>query len=593
MSFKKCQKKQYNAHVCMPPLGTVCINKLEQASSAAFIAGVTSSKSLLFLPEEIQKNQALAVQLQALLQQGMAYMTSQERPFIIAGVLGELYTCEASTLQQKYLWSDGTLICDQSIAPKLKNNILDWTVIQPITKEQYAEFIPLDRVGAVTSLKGYKMQYNDPSVNHGKGDFIVADTPEGAGDVKVVNGIVFALTYNNRGFSDYLVDTKNIPSVTIADLPPITTAISSVLKTAKRRVVKTGVVSAQINNWANNYKEQLRIFFSRQSADTLIDISKKYSAYNQIGKLFKEIDAKKYKNLKDLSDAEVSQTLTLDDATTYKNIAASVIADKMLPGTEISYTGVDEDTASKVLSVAQSLDAYAQGINLINLDNMSEEQKKQVILKCLETSPCYIIQNGTKEITSFICTRSNDVIGQYYDKITHATLKILSLYETAANVKERGYTIESKQSSAISVQSLALRVAYRDKKDKYEVSNTRYSVKPEEVLALGVLQGLSTNWSDSFRQQMSDVFTDPNKLIKMDFDYNKYKAIYSALTGNLSGISLHKICPEMMLNPEDPADQSLDAYYTLKALSYINPAKYNPAMEEANFNKYWRREQGN
>ena len=593
MSFKKCQKKQYNAHVCMPPIGTVCINKLEQTSSVVAVSGVISSKSLLFLPNEIQKNPSLATQLQALLQQGMAYITTQERPFVIAGVLGELYVCAAQPLQQNYTWSDGTLICDQSITPKLKDNILNWTVIQPIAKEQYAEFIPLDKVGAITSFKGYKMQYNDPSISHGKGDFLVADTPSGTGHIKVVNGIVFALTYNNRGFTDYLVDTKSIPSITIADLPPITTDTTKLLQAAKRRVIKTGVISSQINNWTNIYKEQLRVFFSKQMSDTLIDISKKYSAYNQIGKLFKEIDAKKYKNLKDLFDAEVSQTLTLDDATTYKNIAASVIADKILPGTEISYTGVDEDTPSKVLAVAQSLDAYAQGINLINLDNMPIEQKKQVIMKCLNESPCYIIQNGAKEITSFICTRSNDIIGQYYDKITHTTLKILNLYQSAASVKERGYKIEPKQSTAISVQSLALRVAYRDKKDKYEVSNTRYSVKPEEVLALGVLQGLSTNWSASFQQQMADVLSDPNKLVKMDFDYNKYKAIYIALTNNLSDISLHKVCPEMMLNPNDPADQTLDAYYTLKALSYVNPSKYSEAMEEANFNKYWRREQGN
>ena len=306
--------------------------------------------------------------------------------------------------------------------------------------------------------------------------------------------------------------------------------------------------------------------------------------------MFKNIDAKKYKNLKDLTDAEISQTLSADDSILYKNIAASVIADKILPGTEISYTGVDDEISSKVLSVAQSLDTYAEGINLINLDNMPIEQKKQVIMKCLNESPCYIIQNGTKEITSFICTRSTDIIGQYYDKFTYTTLRILSLYEVAANVKERGYVIEPKQSSAISVQSLALRVAYRDKQDKYEVSSTRYSVKPEEVLALGVLRGLSKNWTANFMQQMSDVFADPNKLIKMNFDYNKYKAIYTALKSNLADLSLHKICPELMLNPDSPEDQTLDAYYTLKALSYVNPARYNPVIEEDTFNKYWRKE---
>jgi hypothetical protein len=87
------------------------------------------------------------------------------------------------------------------------------------------------------------------------------------------------------------------------------------------------------------------------------------------------------------------------------------------------------------------------------------------------------------------------------------------------------------------------------------------------------------------------MFADPNKLIKMDFDYNKYRAVYTAIASNkLSDLSIHKICPEMMLNPNDPADQSFDSYYTLKALSYIDYKKYSPAREEANFSKYWRKE---
>ena len=593
--FKKCQKKQYNVHVCMPPIGTVCINKLEQYDSAVAVANVTTSKALLFLPDEIQKNPALAQVLQTLLQQGKAYITSQERPFIIAGVIGELYTCRAISLQNGYTWSDGTVINDQTIAPKLKNNILDWTVISTITtaQELYANFVPVSNQGVITSTQGYQMAYNMPGINHGKGDFIVANNPQGMGDLKVVNGIVFAHTYNNRGFTDYLVDTKAIPSVTIADLPPITTDTSKVLQTAKRRTVKVGVISTQINAWANNYKEQLRLFFSKQSAESLIDVAKKYAAYNLIGKMFKDVDAKKYKNLKDLSEAEVSQTLTANDAILYKNIVAGVLADKILPGTEVSYTGADEDGRSKVLEVAQDLDSYAQGIRLINLDNMTLEQKQQIIMQCLNEAPCYIVQNGTKEITSFLCTRSNDVISQYYDKNTYTALKILSLYSTAANVHERGYEITSKKSSAVPVQSLALRVAYREKKDKFEVSSTSYSVKPEEVLVIGVLQGLSQGWSAGFQKQLGEMFADPNKLIKMDFDYNKYRAIYTALTSNLSDLSIHKICPEMMLNPEDPADQTFDAYYTLKALSYVDYKKYSTAREEANFSKYWRKEQGN
>lgn len=122
------------------------------------------------------------------------------------------------------------VINQQTLNARLQGKYLDWTVVrtsaQATAGQNMACFVPSGKHGQVQTSRGSILAYNGFNVGHCKGDFIVCSKlPNGQpnlADRWVVNGEVFAATYNNQGWTDCLKQVQN--SMTIADLPKLVSA---------------------------------------------------------------------------------------------------------------------------------------------------------------------------------------------------------------------------------------------------------------------------------------------------------------------------------------------------------------------------------
>lgn len=228
-NYKKCRKKQYDIHVCKPPVNTVVINVLEQADVVAVLRGKT-----YFTVEEITTMKANNDNrfnfLQQALQAGRAYLVSANTPFVLAGSQGELWCISANTLAKKYNFVTGQgtePINQQTLQRRMKNDCLDWTVVRtvPDNSQAWACFVNQSLRGQIATSWGAVLNINGAGVPHGKGDFVIAADVGGKpnlADRYVVNGNVFANTYNNQGWTDCLsTQAINNGTVNISDLPKL------------------------------------------------------------------------------------------------------------------------------------------------------------------------------------------------------------------------------------------------------------------------------------------------------------------------------------------------------------------------------------
>lgn len=228
-SYKDCFPKSYEVYVCMPPEGTVILNKLEQYSV------YTKLKRDYFTPAELEslrsKQPAKFNYIRECVASGKCYATSKSVPFIIAGIIGEFYTIKPDVLAHKYSFMQGEFLVpinDASLHGRLRGKYLPWTKISTHTDKlsvaiTMACFVPVLQRGQIRTSSGTLLDYNAKGVSHGKGDFIVCTKlPTGLpnlADMWVVNGEIFKETYDNRAFQGCFSDVHNATSITIDKLP--------------------------------------------------------------------------------------------------------------------------------------------------------------------------------------------------------------------------------------------------------------------------------------------------------------------------------------------------------------------------------------
>lgn len=229
ISYKNCSKKFYDIYVCMPPKNTVLINKLEQADVVKQLGGRTYFTDTA--TERLkQSNPQMISTLQQLVSQGRAYAVTTATPFVLCGTVGEMWTIDADKLAQTYTFLQNNQPCpinQQSLNQRMrKDGLLDWTLVrvsQAATQRQnMACFIPLAQKGQIRTSRGAVLNINVVGVSHGKGDFVVCSRlPNGMPNLAnrwVVNGEIFANTYNNQGWTDCLRHSV-IRNITIDSLP--------------------------------------------------------------------------------------------------------------------------------------------------------------------------------------------------------------------------------------------------------------------------------------------------------------------------------------------------------------------------------------
>ena len=164
--------------------------------------------------------------------EGSDYITSDKKPFVLHGTVGEEWTIDGKKLAKTYEFMDGTPITAKELLRRVEHteqgDVLGVTHIRTkrdntpdiIEPTNFAIFIPkeIENFPVQTSW-GEILLANRPEVPHGEGDFLVcAMTEDGKPnlqDVWVVNGEVFTSTYDLSGFDGIektVVEATPIPN---------------------------------------------------------------------------------------------------------------------------------------------------------------------------------------------------------------------------------------------------------------------------------------------------------------------------------------------------------------------------------------------
>lgn len=251
-NYKNCSKKQYEIYVCMPPKNTVVINKLEQADVVKVLGGKT-----YFTAEQVENmqkfNPSMLAQLQQLVAQGRAYAVTNATPFVLCGTVGEMWTISPGKLAKTYNFLQGgqpLQINQQSLGLRMKSGLLDWTLVrtspQATAGQNMACFVPSAQKGQIQTSWGAVLNINGAGISHGKGDFVVcAKLPNGKPNLSdrwVVNGEIFATTYNNHGWTDCLKQS-DIKNITITSLPNLVFANSRAVNPKVAKDIITSVIT--------------------------------------------------------------------------------------------------------------------------------------------------------------------------------------------------------------------------------------------------------------------------------------------------------------------------------------------------------------
>lgn len=220
-NYKKCKEKQHEVWACKPPKGTVIINKLEQKDVLDYLSRyIKNLQSKCFLtPRELEHIRCNKSELYSDIIR-YCYITNEETSIVLAGTALEMWVTSFNNLRKNYdmSQSNGWVPLESGIRTKIKNmggeSIFDWCKLRTKTteKDSMAMFVPKSQQGYIVTSCGQSIGYNLSGIPHGNGDFIVCSSEGGRpnlGDRTVVNGLVFANTYDNRGWSRYL-DNGNV-----------------------------------------------------------------------------------------------------------------------------------------------------------------------------------------------------------------------------------------------------------------------------------------------------------------------------------------------------------------------------------------------
>lgn len=192
--IRPCFEKTYLLKLCKPKIGTCIINKFDQVELLEF----TNGKDY-FSADEMKYLRVYDYELYNYLKNNGS-IVSEDNPYIGCGLMGELYVLSVKEVKEIISSSD---FC--------KLNSSDWLSFETKKNEKknFAEFVPLDTIKFVKTLKGIRVKVNNPSIScHGKGDFIIygslKDGTPNFYDMKVVNGEIFKLIYETEGWEDCL-----------------------------------------------------------------------------------------------------------------------------------------------------------------------------------------------------------------------------------------------------------------------------------------------------------------------------------------------------------------------------------------------------
>lgn len=136
---------------------------------------------------------------------GISYTTNKTTKFVLSGIYGEVYTIDVVTLAKTFTLEDGTPITATVLRGLVtKDGVIPWFKVRTISDiTRWAAFIPENFEYRLQTQYGLQ-HLNAPSLMHNRGDFVVCEGKDAPNFVtmRVVNGAVFGLSYNNTGWMD-------------------------------------------------------------------------------------------------------------------------------------------------------------------------------------------------------------------------------------------------------------------------------------------------------------------------------------------------------------------------------------------------------
>lgn len=173
--------KKHDSYVCLPPVGTECVSKIYNETDR----------------------------------------TTKSACFMLSNSFGDRSVITGKELSRLYTYSNGDEINLASSKKRMVDGLMDWEHIVARTGvSQWAFHLNSKKYG--TSCQNFKFRTmkglevaNQSGIRHGVGDFIVCDDANGRPDFKtarIVNGKVFVVTYDMRGFPG-LVTTDEMNQV--------------------------------------------------------------------------------------------------------------------------------------------------------------------------------------------------------------------------------------------------------------------------------------------------------------------------------------------------------------------------------------------
>lgn len=253
--WRQCKSKAYYCYFCIPPKGTVVIDRhaITEADmtllSACSMSGLVSKHEIdnmylkwstvmklwnasikgvsfqkLLRPDLMQMNPLVDTTRNS--QYGFLYHghpINMDTTVIFMDASGCMHWTPLSVIMKNYVIADSReaiVVQNYMNQGQEVNNCLclNWIKIEPIYKEDgFALPVPVEYVGKIKQLStGNTFDVNCKYVNHGNGDFIVC-RDDGRGNPNVntafaLNGILFAKMFNNSGFLDSIADyAKKLP----------------------------------------------------------------------------------------------------------------------------------------------------------------------------------------------------------------------------------------------------------------------------------------------------------------------------------------------------------------------------------------------
>ena len=166
------RKTAYTIYMCIPPVGTKIVNKLD----------------------------------------GKEYITGRN-DVVLSGTREEMWVERITVITRDYTFADKALITPQKLESLKRIGYLPWTRIMPKASKLGSDFafhVP-SKYKNITLPNG--MVVNKNGVSHGVGDFLLAENNHNVANLEkmwLVNGEVFVDTYDMRAFSGLVIDAKQV-----------------------------------------------------------------------------------------------------------------------------------------------------------------------------------------------------------------------------------------------------------------------------------------------------------------------------------------------------------------------------------------------